>query len=78
VGVSSGLLNGFVSGYGQLEVVIIKFLESHKDNAHTPKEMRQNLGLKRNDPIFNAILAFAFPLILSGVIKTNQQQTLGA
>jgi hypothetical protein len=37
-------------GYEQLEVMIIKFLESHKDNAYTSEEIRENLGLKIKPP----------------------------
>jgi len=53
------------SGYDQLEVMIIKFLESHKDNAYAAEEIRQYLGLKHNDPIFDAVLAFAFSFFLT-------------
>jgi len=60
------------SGYDQLEVMIIKFLESHKDNAYAAEEIRQNLGLKHNDPIFDAVLAFVFSLILHNMAREGK------
>jgi len=51
-------------GYEQLEVMIIKFLESHKDNACTAEEIRENLGLKHDNPKLDFALAFAFSFFL--------------
>jgi hypothetical protein len=60
------------SGYGQLEVMIIKFLESHKDNAYAAEEIRQNLGLKHDNPILDFVLAFAFSFILHNMAREGK------
>jgi len=60
------------SGYGQLEVMIIKFLESHKDNAYSAEEIRQNLGLKHDNPILDFVLAFAFSFILHNMAREGK------
>jgi hypothetical protein len=60
------------SGYDQLEVMIIKFLESHKDNAYSAEEIRQNLGLKHDNPILDFVLAFAFSFILHNMVREGK------
>ena len=60
------------SGYDQLEVMIIKFLESHKDNAYAAEEIRQNLGLKHDNPILDFVLAFAFSFILHNMAREGK------
>jgi hypothetical protein len=72
VNVSSKLLNGFVSRYDQLEVMIIKFLEDHKDSAFAAEEIRQYLGLKHDNPILDFVLAFAFSLILHNMAREGK------
>jgi len=68
------------SGYDQLEVMIIKFLESHKDNAYAAEEIRQNLSLKHDNPILDFVLAFAFSFILHNMAREGKVKvsTVGA
>jgi len=72
------------SGYDQLEVMIIKFLESHREYAYTSDEIREALGLKIKPPsneltlqnigliILDAVSAVAFEYILSNMVREGK------
>jgi hypothetical protein len=55
-------------GCGELEVMIVKFLESHREYAYTSDEIRETLGLKMK-PLSNRLTLQNIGLIILDVIS---------